>query len=130
MVGGWGYCVVKSYRELEAWQKAIQFAQLIYAKSHSFPPEERFGLTNQLRRSAVSIASNIAEGQGRSTTREFLHFLHIAAASLQECETQYIIARNLGFLCDESFQELEELAASVGRLLSGLIRSLQKRDEH
>jgi len=121
--------VVRSYRELEAWQQAVRFAQLIYHHTRQFPQDERFGLTNQIRRSAVSVASNIAEGQGRATTKEFLHYLHIAAASLQECETQYIIACNLGFLEDSALAELEELAGCVGRLISGLIRSLRKREQ-
>jgi four helix bundle protein len=121
--------VVRSYRELEAWQQAIGFAQMIYEFTQDFPQNERFGLTNQLRRSAVSVASNIAEGQGRASTKEFLHFLHIAAASLQECETQYVIARNLGFLSEGDFTKLEDLAATVGRLISGLIRALRRKSD-
>ncbi len=86
---------VKNYRELVVWQKAMTFVELVYRATRQFPREELYGLTNQLRRAAVSVPSNIAEGQGRFSTREFLSFLSIARGSLREAETQLMIAQRL-----------------------------------
>src|SRR5436853_6958040 len=86
------------YRELIAWQKAMEIVCRIYQLTSSFPAEERFGLTNQLRRAAVSIPSNIAEGQGRGVSRDFARFLRIANGSRQELETQITISIRLGYL--------------------------------
>jgi four helix bundle protein len=116
---------VKHYRELTTWQKAMDLVDLVYEATESFPKREMFGLTNQLRRAVVSVPSNIAEGQGRSSTREFLQFLSIARGSLQETETQLIIADRRGYLTHGSLHELLETAADVMRLLNGLIRSLE-----
>ena len=91
---------VKHYSELIAWQKAIDLVATVYQATDSFPQREVFGLTNQMRRAAVSVPSNIAEGQGRSTTKDFLHFLSVARGSLQELETQIIIAHRLSYLDD------------------------------
>ncbi len=99
----------------------------VYKPTKSYPKDEMFGLTAQTRRSAVSIASNIAEGQGRETTKEFLHFLSIAHGSLCELETQLIIGRRLGYLVEESLKEALDLAGEVGRLLNGLIRALKRK---
>ena len=90
---------VQSYRELIVWQKAIDLVVAIYRITQSFPREEAFGLTSQLRRAAVSIPSNIAEGQGRRSAKEFQRFLDIARGSLQEVETQLLIANRLHYLC-------------------------------
>src|SRR3954469_10975594 len=86
------------YRELIAWQKAVEMVCTIYRVTSSFPSEERFGLTNQLRRAAVSIPSNIAEGQGRGVSRDFARYLRMANGSRQEVETQIAIAHRLGYL--------------------------------
>src|SRR3954467_1556385 len=89
---------VKNYQELVAWQKAMDLVEAVYKVSEKFPKEEVFGLRAQLRRSSVSIPSNIAEGQGRAGAVEFCRFLHIAHGSLREVETQLLIAQRLGYL--------------------------------
>jgi four helix bundle protein len=115
---------VKSYRDLIVWQKGIDFVASVYKKSSRFPREELYGLTSQLRKAAVSIPSNIAEGQARSGTQEFLHFLSIASGSLAEAETQIIIAERLEYLDTAAMGELLNLSAEVGRLITGLRKSL------
>ena len=100
----------------------------IYRATEPFPKSETFGLTNQLRRASVSISSNIAEGQGRSTTKDFCHFLYMARGSLQEVETQILIAGKLAMIHTAKETELLERTAELGRILNGLIRSLSKSD--
>jgi four helix bundle protein len=115
---------VRHYRDLIAWQKAMDLVILVYQSTEGFPQREIFGLTNQMRRAAVSIPSNIAEGQGRSSRKDFLHFLAVARGSLQELETQCILANRLNFLDEETRCRLDETTSEVGRILSGLISSL------
>jgi four helix bundle protein len=107
-----------------AWQKAMDFVESIYTVTKAFPREELYGLTSQLRRSGVSIPSNIAEGQGRGTDPEFTHRLSIAHGSLREAETQLMIAQRLGYLSKSKLNELLEEAAEVGRLITGLRRKV------
>ncbi|PYV03028.1 MAG: four helix bundle protein [Acidobacteria bacterium] len=116
---------VKKYSELIAWQKAVDLTQEVYMDTARFPKEEIYGLTSQLRRASVSIPSNIAEGQGRKSTSEFLHHLSIAYGSLMELETQLIIAERLGYLGQLAFEKLMSRAAEVGRLINGLYNSLR-----
>ncbi len=116
---------LRSHCKLEAWKQAMDLARRIYKATEGFPSEERFGLTAQLRRSAVSIPSNIAEGAGRGTRKEFVHFLHIARGSLCEIETQATLSRDLGFL--ESNNTIESQANRVFQLICGLISSLEKK---
>ncbi|MET0534231.1 MAG: four helix bundle protein [Steroidobacter sp.] len=111
-----------SHKDLIVWQKAIALACKVYAATACLPREERFGLQTQMRRAAVSVASNIAEGSARRTRPEFIQFLHIARASLAEIETQYLIAAQQCLLHDTA-ATLDQIA-EVGRLLNGLIRSL------
>jgi four helix bundle protein len=118
---------LQHYRELVVWQKAIDFAEMVYRATREFPRDELFGLTSQLRRAAVSVASNIAEGQGRGTTKDFIHFLHIANGSLQECETQLVLAERFGYLEADGLARLLEQSNEVGRINNGLIRSLSAR---
>jgi len=118
---------VKHYGELIAWQKAMDLVVLIYRSTQAFPREEMFGLSCQVRRAAVSVPSNIAEGQGRRTTGEFLQFLSIARGSLQEAETQILFAERLGYLPEVKRKELIDSSSEVGRLISGLINSLEHR---
>jgi four helix bundle protein len=118
---------VRSYRELIAWQKAIDLVTDIYECTRSFPESERFGLTSQLRRAAVSVPSNIAEGQGRATTGEFSQFLGHARGSLLEIETQIFIARNLEFFAPAQSNLLLGKCAEVGRILNGLMGSLKNK---
>ena len=110
------------------WSKSIQLSVAVYTLTRSFPAEERFGLSSQIRRSAVSVASNIAEGAGRGSTREFVRFLRIARGSLVELETQLEIARRCGMI--GSYDSAEELATAVGQMLSALLRSLSRKNRH
>jgi len=114
----------KSFEDLIAWQKAVALVTTMYRLSASWPAEERFGLTNQVRRASVSIPSNIAEGQGRQGSAELKRFLSIAHGSLCEVQTQIHIARNLGFSTDEEIGAALVDAAEVGRILRGLQNSL------
>ena len=115
---------VNSYRQLIAWQKAVDLVTDIYAVTRSFPQSELYGLVSQLRRSAVSVPSNIAEGQGRATKGEFLQFLCHARGSLFELETQVVIAGQLAFISAEQEGRLTAKATEVARILNGLISSL------
>lgn len=108
------------YKDLLVWQKAIKLVQLVYQNTQSFPDNERFGLVTQMRRAAVSIPSNIAEGQARKSSAEFAHFLTIAQGSLAELETQMIIARELGMMTELGFTDYAELHGEVSRMLSAL----------
>jgi len=112
----------QSYRDLRVWQRAIELVTAVYETTRSFPKEEIYGLTSQIRRAAVSIPSNIAEGQARLTRGEFRQSLGHAKGSLAELETQLIIAQNLGFLV--SPDGLFQATAEVGRMLNGLLNSL------
>jgi four helix bundle protein len=114
-----------SYRDLIVWQKAIDMVTEIYRSTRTFPREETYGLTSQLRRSAASVASNIAERQGRLSRKEFRQFLGQARGSLIELETQVVIAGNLGYLSPETSKLLMDRTGEVSRLLHGLIESLQ-----
>jgi four helix bundle protein len=124
MSGNDGLQPIRSYKDLAAWQKSVQLVVAIYQMTRSFPAEERYGLTSQLRRSAVSIPSNIAEGHGRATRGEYIQFLCHARGSLFELETQLAIAANIGYLSVESEEHLTTSAAEVARILNGLLSSL------
>jgi four helix bundle protein len=115
------------YQDLIVWQKSKAFASVIYRATEPFPRTEIYGLTSQLRRGAVSVASNIAEGQGRLTKGEFCHFLGQARGSLLELETQLAIALDLHFLGEDEFKKLEEHSSEIRRLLNGLIESIRAR---
>jgi len=117
---------VRSYRELVAWKKAIDLVTEIYRSTQSFPRQEMYGLTSQLRRAAVSIPSNIAEGQGRLSRGEFKQFLGHARGSVFELDSQIIIARNLGYLDEHGSNLLLDRIHEVGRILNGLLASLEK----
>lgn len=119
---------VRSYRDLVVWQKAMSLALAIYRASAQFPKEEIYGLTSQMRRAAVSVASNIAEGQARHSRREFLQLLSHARGSLAELETQSLLAARLNFLTTDNAQEMADRIAEIGRLLSGLRKSLKRID--
>src|SRR5689334_8479807 len=113
-----------SFRDLFVWQKAMELVTDIYRVTKDFPPEERYGLTSQIRRAAVSIPSNIAEGQARPTLGEFRQFLGHAKGSLAEMETQLLIAENLGFFRVPNDLQLQ--SAEVGRMLNGLFSSVSR----
>jgi len=116
-----------SYRDLIAWTKAMELVTEIYRVTHNFPKEELFGLTSQLRRAAVSIPSNIAEGKGRLSKGEFRQFLGNARGSLAEVETQIIIARNLSYLDEAETNRLLTKVEEVGKVLNGLISAVKKQ---
>lgn len=118
---------VQTYRELVVWQKGMDLVQEIYLVTREFPREEMYGLTSQIRRAAVSIPSNIAEGQGRKTTKEFLNHLSIAYGSLLEVETQAMIAERLQYLQPPRIQELLKLTSEVGKLINGLAAALRNK---
>jgi len=115
---------VKSYEDLIAWQKAIDLVTQVYRATEEFPKREVFGLTSQMRRCAISVPSNIAEGQGRLTTGEFRQFLGHARGPIFELQTQITIATTLGYLEDKKAQELKASAAEAGRIIQGLLASL------
>jgi four helix bundle protein len=117
---------IKTFRDLLVWQKSMALVTEVYRASSSFPADERFGLTSQLRRCVVSIPSNIAEGFGRDTTNDYLRFLGIAKGSLYEAQTQIEIGRNLQFIEESRFSILLEQAREIERMLTSMIRKLRE----
>ena len=115
---------VKSYRELVVWQKSMRTVEETYRLVRLLPSEERYALSDQMRRAAVSIPSNIAEGQARSSTKEFVNFLSIARGSLAELETQLMICVRLKYLQQSQIEPVMDLCSEVGRMLNGLIGRL------
>ena len=115
--------MTRKHHDLIVWQQAIALVKLVYTATREFPREETYGLTAQIRRAAISVPSNIAEGAARSTDREFAQFLTIARGSLSELETQIILARELGYLSDDS--QLRAEVDQVFRLLAGLLNAVR-----
>lgn len=115
-----------TFKDLRVWQESMDFAVDVYGATATFPKHETYALAQQLRRAAVSIASNIAEGKGHRSDREFVHFLFHARGSLLEVRTQLLIASKLKYVAEETFLELEAKAEGIGRTLNGLITSLEK----
>ena len=115
-----------NFEKLETWHKAVAFADGVYKITQSFPESERFGLTSQLRRAAVSVSANIAEGSSRSSHLDYARFLEIATGSLFEVVSQLKIARNQNFLGDSDYRRLCSLAEELVRMLSGLRKSLRE----
>jgi len=116
-----------SYRDLLVWQKSMDLAEKIYPATSQLPPEERFGLVSQMRRAAVSIPSNIAEGQSRNSTGEFIQFLGVAKGSLAELETQVELATRLQMLEPAMHRQLTEAMQEISRMLSGLVGKLRSK---
>lgn len=116
----------QKYSDLEVWKKSKDFASKIYKLSASFPKEELYGLTFQIRRCAVSVPSNIAEGSGRQYSKDTIHFLVIARGSLYELETQLFIACDLNYLTPIQLGEMREEIENIGKLLNGYIRFLRE----
>lgn len=115
---------IKTYRDLMVWQKAMALVKEVYSTTRSFPKEEQFGLTQQIRRAAVSIPSNIAEGNGRGTKPDYIRFLQIARGSLYETQTQIELSRDLGFLPDSASKQLCSSCNEIERMLNSLISKL------
>ena len=118
---------LSSYRELIVWQKSIDLAVKIYAATQSFPATEKFGIISQMRRAATSIPANIAEGQARRSTGEFLQSLGIARGSLAELETFTILSEKLGYLAPPSYESLLSDCAEINKMLHALMKSLSTR---
>lgn len=117
----------KTHKDLDVWKKSVSLVTLIYDITKSFPKDEIYGLTNQIRRAAVSVPSNIAEGSARKGNKEYVQFLYIGLGSLTELETQLIIAKNLKFLSDNDFDKISEHLKEIGKMLLGLIRYVKGR---
>ena len=120
---------MNGFRELKVWQKGMGLVVEVYSVTKGFSEEERYGLSSQIRRAAVSVPSNIAEGYGRQSRRDYLRFLQIARGSLYELETQIEIALNLGFFGSEVFDELSENISEISRMLSALISRIREADD-
>jgi len=116
---------MNNYRNLLIWQKSVDLVTRIYSVTNTFPKEEAYGLTSQVRRCAVSIPSNIAEGSGRNSKKEFLNFLSISHGSSYELDTQLTIANNVGLLSEEQFRELSESILEIQKMNSGLKKSIK-----
>ena len=117
---------ISSHRDLIAWQKAVELGLLVYEISRAFPDDERFGLTSQIRRCSISIASNIAEGFGRGTRTDYIRFLRIARGSLREVDTQMTFAVRLGYVDGPVAHQAFDLINECSKILAGLIRSLEQ----
>jgi four helix bundle protein len=118
---------MKSFKELIVWQKSISLTVEVYKISEQFPEKEKFALANQMQRAAVSISSNIAEGWGRGSTKEYLHFLFIAKGSLTELDTQIIIAEKLKYINQSEFENISEDITSIAMMLNKLISKLKNK---
>src|SRR5512145_2543472 len=116
----------RNYKDLIAWQRAMDLVEMVYRATIRMPAEERFGLTSQMRRAAVAIPANIAEGQGRRTDGEFLNQLSIAHGSVRELETHVMVAGRLGHIPQDRVDEMLSAAGEVGRLVTGLAKSLTR----
>jgi len=112
------------YSKLTVWQKAMDLAVWTYEKTKDFPKEEMYTLTSQMRRCAISIPSNIAEGHQRNSSKEFIRFLTIARGSQVELETQFVLCKRIGYLKDEDIFKAKELLSEIGKMLNGLIKRL------
>lgn len=119
--------MIESYRDLKVWQQAMDLAVEMYETTKSFPKEELYGLTSQIRRCATSIPANIAEGWGRQSSGDYVRFLRIAQGSLKEIETHCILANRIGILPTESLERTEIQTTAIGKMLFSLIRSINKK---
>ncbi len=121
--------MIRSYRDLEVWQLAMDFAESCYEATKTFPREEAFGLTSQIRRASVSVPANIAEGHGREHRKEYIHHLSIARGSLMEAETHLILSTRVGFLPPATLETLLGTAQRVSQMLARLRQSLSRDAE-
>ncbi len=119
--------MLKTYKDLKVWQKSYQLCLKIYTITRDFPKQETYGLTSQIRRAAISIPSNIAEGYGRKTTPDYIRYLYIAYGSNCELETQILLSGDLEYINSEKLKEIQEAMGEVERMLKALIKSLEKR---
>ncbi|WP_295072229.1 four helix bundle protein [Ruminococcus sp.] len=121
---------MNSYRELIVWQKSMQLVKAVYALLETLPKKELFALDSQMRRAVVSIPSNIAEGQGRNTAKEFVHFLSIARGSKFELETQILICIELGYFSSRSAEKSLKLCDEIGEMINSIIVKLNSKTNH
>ncbi len=117
---------IKSYRDLRVWREAMELAAEIYRLTAQFPRDEAYGMTSQVRRAVVSIAANIAEGYGRESTGAYIQFLKVSQGSLKEAETLMLLAEKVELVSHDKVASVLERCDALGRMLNGLIRSLQK----
>ena len=117
---------IRTYRDLLVWQKAVELVTLIYKRTRSFPEDEKYGLVSQIRRATISIPSNIAEGYGRMHTNEYVRYLQISIGSIFELQTQLIISKNLGYISEQAYTELDDKTKEIERMLSSLISKIKK----
>jgi four helix bundle protein len=118
----------KPHKKLEAWKQSMDLVIEIYRTTENFPSQEIYGLTNQIRRAAISIPSNIAEGAARQTKKEFTNYLHMAQGSLSELDTQIELASQLGYFDQETFRMLDERLERIDKMITGLIHHLSKSE--
>ncbi len=118
---------MRPHERLKLWRRAVDLVVRLYALTTSFPKEERFGLTSQIRRAAVSVPANIAEGAGRQSDKEFLYFLSNAQGSASELATEILIARELGYLSQRDYAEANDELGHIGRMLVGLSQKIKTR---
>jgi four helix bundle protein len=119
--------MAQDYRDLIVWQKAIDLTVCVYQLTHAFPKDEIYGLISQMRRAAVSVASNIAEGRGRLNVGEFRQFLGVSQGSIYELQTQLLVARKLGMGTDASLNGVESLSSEVSKMLGAFIQTLNRK---
>ena len=122
-----GVYLMKTHKDLDVWKRSLEFVMDIYKISRNFPKEEMYGITSQIRRSAVSIPSNISEGAARSSDKEFAHFISISLGSIAETETQLIITRNLGYISEVDFNQLEIKLTEIRKLALGLKKFINEK---
>jgi len=118
-----------THKDLNVWNEAIELVTDIYKMTRSFPKDEQYGLISQIRRAAVSIPSNIAEGSARSSRKEFIQFLNISMGSAVELETQVIISKNLGYITEELFQKISDKVNKISKMVQGLIKSIKSKNQ-
>lgn len=115
---------MKTHKDLDVWKKAVDYSAELYRTTRLFPKEEIYGITSQMRRASVSIASNISEGAARRTDKDFIHFLYMALGSASELDTQIEIVAKVGFIGENEMQELQSKVGDISKMLCGLIRSV------
>ncbi len=121
-----GSSIIQSYRDLKVWQLAMDLTEKCYKLTRQFPRDELYGMTSQVRRSAASVAANIAEGHGRNSRGEYIQFLRVAQGSLKELETHLILAARVGLISDGLIAQLLSQSEGLGKMLRALIRSLER----
>jgi four helix bundle protein len=119
---------MRPHQKLDLWKRSVDFVVAIYRLTEQFPKEEKFGLTSQLRRAAVSVAANVAEGAAKTSTKDFRRYLSNSQGSTSEIETELLIALRLNYLDEADFQLLSKDLDDVGRMITGLSRSLQRQE--